>query len=228
MIALLVFGLLLLLGAGFPSWWVRSVLAKYRQPTDRYQWSGADVARDLLQRLEIDGVRVEQTAQGDHYDPEARCVRLTPEHYEGHSLTAVTVAAHEVGHAIQDAAGYGPLRWRTRLARWAHWGQRLGAGLLVGLPVILAVTRSPALLLPAAGLGVAGLMGGVAVHMLTLPVEFDASFRRAMPLLSAGYLHAPDPPHARRILRAAALTYVAAAAASLLNVWFWLRLLRPW
>ena len=227
MIALLILALFVLIAAGVPGLWVRWVMRRYQQPKDRYGLSGADVARDLLQRLELPRVGVEVTEQGDHYDTEAKFVRLTSDNYNGRSLTAVTVAAHEVGHAVQDAIGYRPLHWRGQLVRWASAGQRLGVGLLLGLPVLLVVTRSPALVLPAMALGLAGLAMGVLVHLLTLPTEFDASFRRAMPLLEAGYLRAEDRPHARRILRAAALTYVAAAAMSLMNVWMWLRILRP-
>ncbi len=227
MIALLILALLVLISAGAPGLWVRWIMRRYHQPRDRYQLTGAEMAQDLLHRLEFPWVGVEPTEQGDHYDPEAKCVRLTPANYHGRSLTAVTVAAHEVGHAVQDAIGYRPLHWRGQLVRWATAGQRLGAGLLLALPLLLVVTRSPALLVPAIALGLSGLAMGVLVHLLTLPTEFDASFRRAMPLLEAGYLRPEDRPHARRILRAAALTYVAAAAMSLMNVWLWLRLLRP-
>lgn len=227
MIPLLVLGAIILVAAGVPGLWVRRVMQRYRAPGDRYRLTGAELARDLLQRLELGHVPVEQSAQGDHYDPVKRRIGLSKENYDGRSLTAVTVAAHEVGHAVQDAIGYRPLHWRTHMVRWATAGQRLGVALLLGLPLIMVVSRSPALLLPAASLGVAGLAMGVLVHLVTLPTEFDASFRRAMPLLEAGYLHPEDRPHARRILQAAALTYVAAAAMSLLNVWLWLRLLRP-
>ena len=227
MVPLLILAALVLLGASLPGLWVRRVMRRYHAPKDRYPGTGADLARDLLKRLELPGVQVEQTPQGDHYDPVAKCVRLSPDNYDGRSLTAITVAAHEVGHALQDAIGYRPLRWRTQLVRWASAGQRTGVALLVGLPFLLAITRSPAIVIPAAALGVAGLAMGVLVHLMTLPAEMDASFRRAMPLLEAGYLWPEDRPHARRILRAAALTYLAAAAMSLINVWLWLRLLRP-
>lgn len=228
MIAVLVLAGMIVLAAGFPAWWVRRVMSRYRRPGDRYPGTGAELARDLLKRLDLPDVTVGTTRQGDHYDPTGKCIRLSPDNHDGRSLTAITVAAHEVGHAVQDAIGYRPLRWRTHLVRWANAGQRVGAAVLFGLPVLLVVTRSPAVILPATALGLTGLATGIVAHLLTLPTELDASFRRALPLLEAGYLRAEDAPHARRILRAAALTYVAAAAMSVVNVWTWLRLLRPW
>ena len=220
-------GILLALAYG-PSLWVRRVMAQHHRPSDRYPGTGAELARELLRRLELPGVRVEETtAGGDHYDPRDRAVRLGPENYHGRSLTAVAVAAHEVGHAIQHADGYPPLRWRTQLVLFSRSAQRLGAILLLAAPLIMVATR-----LPTAGFlflvgGLLTMGTAVIVHLVTLPTEVDASFRRALPLLEAGYLRPEDKAPARRILTAAACTYLAAALGSLLNVWVWLRLLRP-
>ncbi len=210
-----------------PALWVRHVMARHREPADRYPGTGGELARHLVRRLELSGVGVEETEAGDHYDPVDKVVRLSPENYRGRHLTAVTVAAHEVGHALQDADGYQPLVLRTQLARLAAVGQRAGAALLVAVPVIMLLTRVPStgLLLLLAGFLSIGL--AVVVHLVTLPTELDASFRRALPLLEAGYLKPEDHAPARRILAAAALTYVAAALMSLLNIWVWLRFLRP-
>lgn len=96
----------ILLGLVFgPGLWVKHVLAKYAQPADRYKGSGAQLARFLLDRRGMESVAVEQTEQGDHYDPVAKAVRLSPDNFRGRSLTAITVAAHEVGHAVQDHTG---------------------------------------------------------------------------------------------------------------------------
>ena len=154
-------------------------------------------------------------------------VRLSPQNYEGRSLTAVTVAAHEVGHALQDARGYGPLRWRTQLVRWVSPVEKAGAALLMATPLIIGLTRAPAvgLLMFLGGLLVLG--SGVAIHLLTLPTEFDASFERALPMLAQEQILRPgDEPHARRLLRAAALTYVSASLMSLLNIARWWAILR--
>jgi uncharacterized protein len=210
-----------------PGWWVRRTLQKYSQPADRYQGTGGELARHLLNERGLHDVAVEATEQGDHYDPEARAVRLSEDNYHSRSLTAVTVAAHEVGHAIQHAEGYTPLRLRGELVRWAAGGQRLGAYMMLAIPVITIITRHPApgLMFLLAGLLSMGL--AAIVHFVTLPTELDASFGRALPILrDGGYLYETDYRHAHRILKAAAYTYVAQSLMSLLNIWAWLRFLR--
>lgn len=222
--------LVLLVGAVLlPQWWVKRVLARYRQPDDRYPGTGGELARHLLNRLGLESVLVERGDAGaDHYDPEARAVRLSPEHYDGASLTAVTVAAHEVGHAIQHADGYRPLVWRTQMVKGLQKWQRLGVVLLALMPVAILALRLPQAGLALLLLGLATLASGIAVHLMTLPTELDASFRRALPLLDkGGYLKSEDRAPARRILTAAALTYVAASLMGLVNFWWWLRILRP-
>lgn len=211
-----------------PQWWVKHVLKRYQQPADRYPGTGGELARHLLDHLGLESVKVEATDNGDHYDPEARVVRLSPPHYQGRSLVAVTVAAHEVGHAIQHADGYKPLQWRTQLVKSMQGLQRFGVILIAMMPIIMVALRLPRAGLVLLAVGVASLASGIVVHVLTLPTELDASFRRAMPLLTkGGYLKPADVPHARRILTAAALTYVASSLMGLLNFWYWLRVLRP-
>jgi Zn-dependent membrane protease YugP len=210
-----------------PSWWVRRVMTRYERPNGRYPSTGADLARHLLDEHGLQHVVVETTEQGDHYDPEARAVRLMAERFHGNSLTAVTVAAHEVGHALQDAQGYGPLAWRTSLVRMARPLERVGAGILIAAPLIAVLTRLPS----ATGIVILGglltLGSATLVHLVTLPTEFNASFGRAMPLLKQeGILFPEDHGHARRILLAAAMTYVAVSLMSLLNVARWWALLR--
>lgn len=210
-----------------PQWWIKRVLARYRQPDDRYQGTGGELARHLLERAGLESVTVEEGESGaDHYDPRERCIRLGPEHYSGASLTAITVAAHEVGHAIQHADGYRPLLWRTRLVELMQRFQRIGMVLLVLAPVAMLALRLPRAGLILLGVAVASLASGVIVHLFTLPTELDASFRRALPILEKGeYLKPEDHRPARRILAAAAFTYVAGALIGLVNFWWWLRLL---
>lgn len=210
-----------------PSLWVQRVLARYSKPGDRYRGTGGELARHMLDQLGLAHVGAEITEQGDHYDPDAQCVRLTPDKFNGRSLTAITVAAHEVGHAHQDATGYGPLKWRTRLVKAAAPGQRVGAALLMLSPVVGMLTRAPL----ATGLMLVGgflMLGlGTVIHLVTLPMELDASFGRAMPMLEKGdYLIAGDKLHARKLLTAAAITYVSASLMSLLNVGRWWAILR--
>ncbi|TVS12111.1 MAG: zinc metallopeptidase [Wenzhouxiangella sp.] len=212
-----------------PQWWVKRVLTRYQSPRDRYQRNGAQMARELLERLGLEAVRVERGEPGqDHYDPDARAVRLSPENYDFGSLTAVTVAAHEVGHAVQHADGYRPLIWRTQLVKSLQRFQRLGVILIALMPIAILALRLPAAGLTLLVVGLASLASGIIVHLMTLPTELDASFRRALPLLvKGGYLRKEDRWHARRILTAAAMTYVAASLMGLVNFWWWLRVLRP-
>jgi Zn-dependent membrane protease YugP len=211
-----------------PSLWVHRVMSKYREPAQLYQGTGVELARQLIADLGLDGVGVEEGKPGqDHYDPRERKVRLAPDHYHGHSLTAVTIAAHEVGHAQQHADGYAPLTLRTALARLAMRAERLGAFAIVLIPVVAMATRSPALGAATFAIGISSLAIGALVHLITLPVELDASFRRALPVLrNGGYIPAAHLPHARRLLLAAALTYVAASLAGLLNLYRWIAILR--
>lgn len=223
-----IFFLLLLLVAVFgPGLWVRRVLERYSAPADRYSGTGAELARHLLEKRGLSSVVVETTSDGDHYDPEAKAVRLTADKFDGRSLTAITVAAHEVGHAIQDHEGYRPLRVRGQLVRASRNIERLGAGVLLVSPFVAAMTRAPSLGLLMFAAGFLTLATSTLVHFATLPTEFDASFNRALPLLDEhGILKSVDRPHARRLLRAAALTYVAASLMSLLNIARWWAILR--
>lgn len=210
-----------------PSVWVRRVMRKYQEPADLYPHSGAEFARKLIDDLGLD-VRLEkgQPSQ-DHYDPTNRTVRLSPDNFSGRSLTAVTVAAHEVGHAMQHAEGYRPLLLRTALAKTAMIAEKLGAFALAAMPVVAVLTRSPLSGMPMLVLGIGSIAIGTLMHLITLPVEWNASFDRALPTLRDGdYLPEPHLPHAKKILTAAALTYVAASLAGLLSLYRWIAILR--
>lgn len=210
-----------------PSYWVKHTLRKYSYPEDRYPGTGGELARILLDWANLQAVKVEVTEQGDHYDPIEKSVRLTPDKFNGKSLTAITVAAHEVGHAIQDRDGYLPLKLRTRLIQIAAPAEKLGAAILMIAPVITVITRAPvAGALFFAG-GLLTLGAATIVHLVTLPMEMHASFARALPMLEHGkYLIQGDEPHARKILRAAAWTYVSASLMTLLNIGRWWAILR--
>ena len=210
-----------------PQFWVQRVLSRHnRVAEDNFPGTGAELARHLLDRYDLQEIKVEITDAGDHYDPAERAVRLTRDKFEGKTLTAITVAAHECGHAFQHAASEPMFLLRTRLAGVSIVAQRVGSFLLFAAPFSVLITKLPV----AALLNVSGaflIMGfAVVIHLLTLPVEIDASFNKALPLLSSGYLSPQQMPAARSILRAAALTYVAASLATLLNFWRWLAVLR--
>ena len=225
--ALIIVLLVILLIVYLPQAWVQWVLARYhRQPEENFPGTGGELARHLLKRFGLDDVEVETSDIGDHYDPLTRCVRLTSDKHDGRTLTAITVAAHECGHALQHAGREPMFMWRTRLAKASIWATRIGSFLLFVAPLLGLLARAPS---PAVA-SIAGaflVMGfAVVVQLITLPVELDASFAKALPLLEAGYLQPEQVPAARRILRAAAWTYVAASLASLLNFWRWLAVLR--
>jgi len=222
----------LILVAGFtlaflPQMWVKGVLKRHAAERPDFPGTGGEFARHLLDQMGLSAVTVEESKIGDHYDPETKSVRLIPNHLNGRSLSAVVVAAHEVGHAMQDATGYPPLHARTRLAKQAMQMERFGAIVMLAAPFVMLLAKSPHVVIVEVFIGMLIMSITVLMHATTLPVEFDASFRRALPVLKAGqYLAAKDMRAAKQILRAAAFTYVAAAAVSLLDVMRWLRVLR--
>lgn len=220
--------ILLLLALLFgPQLWARTVLARYRRQSDDFPGTGGEFARHLLNRFGLERIRVEATSAGDHYDPREGVVRLSEENFGSKSLTAIVVAAHEMGHALQHAKGYRPLLLRNQMVNLAQQAEYLGSMAIIALPVIAAISRAPAVGMLMFLVGAIILALPTVVHFITLPVEWDASFRRALPVLEAGgYLNARQLPAARRILKACALTYVAGSLASLLNLWRLIRILR--
>jgi len=226
MVTLLVVALLLLLLLA-PNWWAASVLKRYGSERPDLPGTGGELAKHLARIMRLEGVNVAITEKGDHYDPASRTVRLLREHYEGKSLTAVAVAAHEVGHALQQQARYRPLALRGTLVAMAQRAEKIGGALFWLAPWILATTRSPRISLIAIAAAIGSVSLVALAHLVTLPVEWNASFGRALPLLRAGGYVTPDEePIIEKILAACALTYVAASLASLLNVWRFLTLLR--
>lgn len=210
-----------------PQWWIKRVLARHGTERADLPGTGGELARHLLDEAGLKQVAVEKTDLGDHYDPVARAVRLLPQHHDGRSVAAVAVAAHEVSHAVQHARGERSFVLRLALVTKLAWIDKVASGLLLLSPLVLIVVRSPAVVILQIVAGVALLVIRVFVHITTLPVEFDASFGKALPLLHRGaYLSAADMPAARHVLRAAAWTYVAGALATLLDIARWFRMLR--
>lgn len=211
-----------------PQIWIRHVMKKYARPVELLPGNGGQLARHLISRFELDNVTVQETEKNtDHYDPENKAIRLSPDHLADKSLTAITIAAHEFGHALQDKTRYKPLRLRTRLAKIARIAEKIASVILIAFPIVTVVTKTPpvGIVMFAAGLVIMGLP--VLLHLITLPVEFDASFRRALPIIIEGnYLPESAIPIVRQILTAAALTYLAASLFSLLNFYRWIAILR--
>jgi uncharacterized protein len=218
---------LLLAAVVLPQFWVRHTISRHSDDRPDLPGTGGELARHLLNRYDLPNVGVEITETGDHYDPEAKMVRLLPQHHDGRSLAAVAIAAHEVSHALQDAGNERMLALRQRLARLVMVTDRMAGIVLLAAPILGALLRAPAAIFGLVAIGVALLSVRVVVNLVTLPVELDASFGKALPILKDGdYLHENDLAPVRSVLRAAAFTYVASALISLINLARWIRLLR--
>jgi uncharacterized protein len=225
---LIIIGVVVLLALIFlPQLWIRSVLQRHQVERPDLGGTGAELARDLLDRAGLRHVKVELTEMGDHYDPSEETVRLSLPHHDGKSVAALAVAAHEVSHALQHAEGDKVFVARQSMAPSIIWIERIAQLVFFAIPLLGALIRSPLLIAAQIALVVLLLGSRLVMHLVTLPVEIDASFRRALPILRAGnYLPEEDMPAARRVLRAAALTYVAAALVSLIDVTRLIRVLR--
>ncbi|MCW8964766.1 MAG: zinc metallopeptidase [Gammaproteobacteria bacterium] len=220
--------LLLLILALFygPSLWAGRVLKQHSKELAKYNGTGGEFAAHLIKQLGLN-VSLETTEHGDHYDPMEKVVRLSADNFNNKSLTAMVVAAHEVGHALQHHLNYRPLVMRTQLAHVAYHAERVGALFMYAIPVVAVITRAPASGFLMLLLGLITMSISSIVHLVTLPVEFDASFKRALPVLKAGnYLDDSDMRHARKILLACALTYVAQSLSGLFNIWRWITVFR--
>jgi len=216
--------LLILLG---PQLWAKNILKRYSTPRNDFPGNGQDFARHLVNSLQLSFVQVESTASGDHYDPVAQMVRLSEDNMQDKSLTAIVVAAHEIGHALQHAMNYRPFLWRVKLVVLAQHAEKLGSVLMLAIPIVGLISRSPLASGVVMLLGLASILSAVLVHLVTLPVEWNASFSRALPILEKGeYLSAADMKAAKKILLACALTYLAQSLMSMINLWRWLRVLK--
>ena len=225
---LAIIGLVLLLALIFgPQYWVKHVIKKHSVERSDFPGTGGELAQHLLEELKISNVKVEETKLGDHYDPRDHMVRLLSSNHEGRSVTAVAIAAHEVGHAIQHHEGNTLLTLRQKLVIFASVTDKFAAVFFFLAPILGIVVKSPAAFIGVIVIGIGFIAIRLLVHLVTLPVEWDASFAKALPILEqGGYLHPSDMPAARAVLKAAALTYVSVALASLLDLARWIRILR--
>lgn len=223
----LVVGALLVIALLFgPSLWVKFVMRRYSSEKPEMPGTGGELAKHLIERFSLNDVKVEVTELGDHYDPIEKKVRLSKENYESKSLTAIAIAAHEVGHAIQDQQGDRRLAIRTKMVPIIDKVARLSAVIISLSPVIGIITRHPMPFSLLLLLGLSGFIARMMVHAVTLPIEFDASFSKALPLLREGeYISQSNEKAVGHVLRAAALTYVSAALADILNLGRWIVIL---
>ena len=221
-------GILLLILILGPQWWVRYVLNKHGKQLTAMPGTGGQLASHLLNQFDLSQVSLETADEGrDHYDPEANVVRLSPSYMKGKSLTAIAVAAHEVGHAIQFNRNEPVSLLRKKYLSKAHRLQKAGVYLLMAMPLVGALVRIPHVVGLTGVIGLITMLSSVFVYLAILPEEWDASFNKALPILKEGnYVPNEYLPAVRQILRACALTYVAAALADILRLWRWLALLR--
>ena len=207
--------LVMIVGAlisGAAALWVRSSYSKYSKQPSASGLTGAQTARMILDQNNLSNVKVEPVAGTltDHYDPRSKVVRLSENNFRGSSIAGVSVAAHEVGHAIQDASGYLPMKLRAGLFPLVAFSSQIWLplffiGVFVGAPLFIQLA--------------AILFGAVlAFHVVTLPVEINASTRAYDLLTRYGLLSREEAEGTRRVLSAAAFTYIAAALTAFLTL----------
>lgn len=205
-------GLVLMLYAQFK---VKHSFSKYSKVTNQRGLTGADAAREVLRQNGVDGVRIEHVSGNlsDHFDPRTNVIRLSDDVYNSTSVAAVGVAAHEAGHAVQYAKGYGPIKLRAAIIPACNIGSQLG------IPLALIGAVMGVLGLVYAGLALFGL--AVLFQVITLPVEFNASRRAINAINSTALLTKEESSGAKAVLSAAAMTYVAAMIQSLLMLLYY-------
>ena len=196
---------------------IKSTYHRYAQIPSTMGMTGADVAKSILQQMGVTDVRVEPVAGqlSDHYDPSAKAVRLSQGIYGSNSLAAAAVAAHECGHVLQDKQGYAFMNFRAALVPAANIGSNLGPMLVVGGIFLSTMGAISAIFI---NLGIFLFLGVIAFHIITLPVEFDASSRALKLIDRLGILQGEENRGAKAVLQAAAWTYVATAFYALLQL----------
>jgi uncharacterized protein len=213
--------MLLLLPGMLLVWWaqqrVQGTYDKYSQVQSSMGMTGAEVAETILKRMGVNHVSVEPVAGvlSDHYDPSAKAVRLSEVVYGSTSLAAAAVAAHECGHVLQDVEGYQAMNLRSALVPAVNIGAQFGPMLIMG-GMMFGALKGISLLFVYVGLIL--FASSLVFHLVTLPVEFDASARALRMIDEFGILQGEENKGAKKVLNAAAFTYVATALYSLLQV----------
>lgn len=191
---------------------VKSAYKKYSKVPASSRMSGAEAARRILDSNGLYHVTVEETrgVLSDHYDPRSKTVRLSSDNYHGHSVAGVAIAAHEVGHAIQDQQNYSPLRLRHTLVPVANIGSNF-SWILIIIGMIAGMSNFVLL-------GIVFMAAAVVFQLVTLPVEFNASSRAMNQVVTLGVIRNDEERETKKVLNAAALTYVAAALVAVLEL----------
>ena len=201
-----------------PNLWVNYILKKNNEILPDMPFTGKELGNKILKELNITNVTIHSIKQLDHYNPIEKKVHISENKIDKKSITSISVVVHEIGHAIQDKENYKPLILRQKLVEKTMIFQRLGSFLLIiGLPSIFAFTKSPLITFIAAILIMGCLSTNVLIHLITLPVEFDASFKRALPILKK-YVPNENMKQCKSVLRAAAFTYLAQSIISIFRL----------
>ena len=194
---------------------VKSTFAKYAKVRNSQGFTGAQAAQRVLERAGIYDVRIEHVSGNltDHYDPKSKVLRLSDSVYGQSTVAAVGVAAHECGHAIQHAKGYEPLKLRNTLVPIANFGSQIAWPLIL-IGFIITSEASTFLI----NIGIIAFSLAVVFHLITLPVEFNASNRAIRMIADTGMMYGEEIKGAKKVLNAAAMTYVASAATAVLQL----------
>ncbi len=201
-----------------PSLWVNYILKKYNTILPDMPFTGNELGNKILKEQNINNVSINSIKQLDHYNPIDKKIYISDDKINKKSITSIAVVAHEIGHAIQDKENYKPLQLRQSLIEKTILFQRIGSFLLIiGLPSIFAFTKSPFITFIAALVIMGCLTTNVLIHLITLPVEFDASFKRALPILTK-YVPRENMYQCKSVLKAAALTYLAQSIVSIFRL----------
>lgn len=204
--------------AGWATWYTKHTFNKYARTGVASGMTGAESARRMLNSQGLQAVELERVGGflSDHYDPRSRVLRLSPAVYDQPSLSAIGVACHEAGHALQHAKGYAPLKLRTAIVPAVGFSSRFSYIVFLGG----ALLNSPGLL----QIGVILFAASVVFALVTLPVEWDATARAKVHMVSAGIVTPAEQVHAGRVLNAAFMTYVASAVTAILTfLYYFLR-----
>ena len=181
-------------------------------------FTGKELGDKILDEQGLKNVSINKIEKIDHYNPIDKKINISHDKLNKKSITSISVVVHEIGHAIQDRDNYKPLKLRQALIEKTMVFQRIGSFLLIiGLPSIFAITKSPFITFIAALVIMGCLTTNVLIHIITLPVEFDASFKRALPILSK-YVPRENMYQCKAVLRAAALTYLAQSIVSIFRL----------
>ena len=213
----MIFLIVLLSISILPVIWINYVFKKNDEILPNMPFNGIEFGNQLIKELELKDVCLEKTLIGDHYDLDQRKVKVGEDRLRKKSLTSISIICHEIGHAIQHAENYTPLITRTKLVKNTLWINKIAfAVIYVGLPIIFATGYLP-LIKVCILLILLSLFVGVVIHLVTLEVELDASFNKAMPIIKQK-IPAVYHDSCRSILRAAAFTYVVGVFKNLISL----------